>query len=61
MIYDRQGVIIMAKQTCPYCGSQNIAEYLYGYPDLDDEELEKQIENVRNSLCSNICGLIIIY
>ena len=35
----------MVKQTCPYCGSQNIAEYLYGYPDLDDDELEKQIEN----------------
>ena len=35
----------MVKQTCPYCGSKNIAEYLYGYLDLDDEELEKQVEN----------------
>ena len=48
----------MVKQICPYCGSQNIAVYLYGYPDLDDEELEKQIKIVRNSLRSNICGLL---
>lgn len=32
------------KIKCPYCKSEDIAEYLYGYP-IPDEEMEKNIED----------------
>ena len=33
--------MVKIEQKCPYCGSMNIAKYLYGYPLLDDEMEEK--------------------
>ena len=32
------------KAKCPYCGSTNTSEYIYGFPVLDDE-MKKQIES----------------
>ncbi len=34
----------MGELKCPYCGSTNISEYIYGYPAFDDE-MRKQIES----------------
>ena len=32
------------KAKCPYCGSTNTSEYVYGLPVLDDE-MKKQIDS----------------
>lgn len=32
------------KAKCPYCGSKDTSEYIYGLPVLDDE-MKKQIES----------------
>lgn len=29
---------------CPNCNSKNIAKYLYGLPDFEDEKLRKKIK-----------------
>jgi DNA-directed RNA polymerase subunit RPC12/RpoP len=33
------------KKVCPSCGSPRVAEIMYGYPNFNNEELMKKLEN----------------
>ena len=42
-----------SRTSCPVCGSNNIARYLYGMPAMD-EKLERDIED-NKVICAGCC------